>query len=115
MSESTTSISPKSSTTATEFSKQLRANLQTYALVLALIVIWIIFDIATGGLYLSAQNFSNLFRQMTVTAFLSVGMVLVIVTGGIDLSVGRLAGWVSVWVAFFQANVWNHVLSEQQV
>jgi len=115
MSESTTSISPKSSTTASELSKQLRANLQTYALVLALIVIWIIFNIATGGLYLSAQNFSNLFRQMTVTAFLSVGMVLVIVTGSIDLSVGRLAGWVSVWVAFFQANIWNHVLPEQQV
>jgi D-xylose transport system permease protein len=115
MSESPTSISPKSSTTASELSKQLRANLQTYALVLALIAIWIIFDIATGGLYLSAQNFSNLFRQMTVTAFLSVGMVLVIVTGGIDLSVGRLAGWVSVWVAFFQANIWDHVLSEQQV
>jgi D-xylose transport system permease protein len=115
MSASTTNLSPKNSTAASVFTKQLRANLQTYALIMALIVIWIIFDIATGGLYLSAQNFSNLFRQMTVTAFLSVGMVLVIVTGGIDLSVGRLAGWVSVWVAFFQANIWNHVLPEQQV
>jgi D-xylose transport system permease protein len=115
MSASTTNLSPKNSTAASVFTKQLRANLQTYALIMALIVIWIIFDIATGGLYLSAQNFSNLFRQMTVTAFLSVGMVLVIVTGGIDLSVGRLAGWVSVWVAYFQANIWNHVLPEQQV
>jgi D-xylose transport system permease protein len=115
MSASTTNLSPKNSTAAFVFTKQLRANLQTYALIMALIVIWIIFDIATGGLYLSAQNFSNLFRQMTVTAFLSVGMVLVIVTGGIDLSVGRLAGWVSVWVAYFQANIWNHILPEQQV
>jgi D-xylose transport system permease protein len=115
MSASTTNLSPKNSSAASVITKQLRANLQTYALILALIVIWIIFDITTGGLYLSAQNFSNLFRQMTVTAFLSVGMVLVIVTGGIDLSVGRLAGWVSVWVAFFQANIWNHVLPEQQV
>jgi len=115
MSASTTNLSPKNSTAASVFTKQLRANLQTYALIMALIVIWIVFDITTGGLYLSAQNFSNLFRQMTVTAFLSVGMVLVIVTGGIDLSVGRLAGWVSVWVAFFQANIWNHVLPEQQV
>jgi len=115
MSASTTNLSPKNSSAASVITKQLRANLQTYALILALIVIWIIFDITTGGLYLSAQNFSNLFRQMTVTAFLSVGMVLVIVTGGIDLSVGRLAGWVSVWVAYFQANIWNHVLPEQQV
>ena len=115
MSASTTNLSPKNSSAASVITKQLRANLQTYALILALIVIWIIFDITTGGLYLSAQNFSNLFRQMTVTAFLSVGMVLVIVTGGIDLSVGRLAGWVSVWVAYFQAEIWTQVLPDQQV
>ena len=57
----------------------------------------------TDGIYLSPQNFSNLFRQMTITAILSVGMVLVIVAGHIDLSVGKLAGFVSVVVAYFQA------------
>jgi D-xylose transport system permease protein len=55
---------------------------------------------------MGARNFSNLFRQMTVTAFLSVGMVLVIVTGNIDLSVGKLAGFVSVVVAVCQARLW---------
>ena len=44
---------------------------------------------------------------MTVTSFLATGMVLVIVTGNIDLSVGRLAGFVSVVVAFMQARVWS--------
>ena len=78
-------------------------NLQTYALIVALIVIWGIFLLPDGGAFLGPQNFSNLFRQMTVTAFLSVGMVLVIVTGDIDLSVGKLAGFVSVVVAYFQA------------
>ena len=38
---------------------------------------------------------------MTVTSFLSIGMVLVIATGGIDLSVGKLAGFVSVVVCVF--------------
>ncbi len=57
----------------------------------------------------------NLFRQMTVTALLSVGMVLVIVTGNIDLSVGKLAGFVSVVVAYFQARVWNQVIPGQEV
>ena len=115
MSETTTSVSPKTPTAMNEFSKLLRANLQTYALVIAMVVIWVLFTILTDGIYLSAQNFSNLFRQMTVTAVLSVGMVLVIVTGGIDLSVGRLAGYVSVWVAFLQAETWNHLLPDQPV
>ena len=96
-----------------EISKRLRVNVQTYALVIALILIWGLFFILTNGIYLSPQNFSNLFRQMTVTAVLSVGMVLVIVIGSIDLSVGRLAGFVSVVVAAFQANIWNQLLPGQ--
>jgi D-xylose transport system permease protein len=77
--------------------------MQAYGLILALIIIWIFFFIMTDGVYLSPQNVSNLFRQMTITAILSVGMVLVIVATHIDLSVGKLAGFVSVVVAYFQA------------
>lgn len=88
--------------------KLFRANLQTFALVGALLVIWLFFTLATkNGVYLQAQNFSNLFRQMTITALMSVGMVLVIVTGNIDLSVGKLAGFISVVVAVFQARYWT--------
>src|SRR5512137_2834179 len=79
-----------------------RSNLQTYTIVIALILIWIVFAIATDGGYLSPQNISNLFRQMSVTSIMAAGMVLVIVTGGIDLSVGRLAGFVSTVVAYNQ-------------
>jgi D-xylose transport system permease protein len=46
---------------------------------------------------------------------LSVGMVLVIVTGNIDLSVGKLAGFVSVVVAYFQAYTWNQVLPNHEL
>jgi D-xylose transport system permease protein len=106
---------PEKSGVFSELSKRLRVNLQTYALVLALIVIWLIFYIATDGIYLSPQNFSNLFRQMTVTAILSVGMVLVIVTGNIDLSVGRLAGFISVVVAQLQANTWHHLVPDSPI
>jgi D-xylose transport system permease protein len=93
--------------------QQIRGNLQTYAIILALVVVWIIFSITTNGLYITPQNFSNLFRQMTVTSFLSVGMVLVIVSGNIDLSVGKLAGFVSVVVAQLQAYVWYDLLPDQ--
>ena len=80
----------------------IRHNMQFYTLIIAVIVIWVIFYFLTGSQYLDPQNISNLFRQMTVTSFMSIGMVLVIVTGGIDLSVGKLAGFVSVVVAYLQ-------------
>ena len=52
---------------------------------------------------------------MAVTSFLSIGMVLVIVTGGIDLSVGKLAGFVSVVCAYLQFYVWFQLLPGQVV
>jgi D-xylose transport system permease protein len=94
-------------------SKLLRTNLQTYALIFATIAIWIFFSSRTDGNFLSPQNFSNLFRQMVITGFLSVGMVLVIVTGNIDLSVGKLAGFVSVVVAAVQANFLTSAFPDQ--
>ena len=100
---STTTTSPKNENPVSKISQRLGVNMQAYGLILALIAIWIFFFIMTDGVYLSPQNFSNLFRQMTITAILSVGMVLVIVATHIDLSVGKLAGFVSVMVAYFQA------------
>ena len=66
--------------------------LRAYTMVLALIVIWLLFTWATGGVFLEARNFSNLMRQTAVTGVLAVGMLMVIVTGQIDLSVGSVAG-----------------------
>jgi D-xylose transport system permease protein len=58
----------------------------------ALLVIWVVFSLATDGTFLRPRNLSLLARQTSVTAILAVGMVLVIVAGQIDLSVGALAG-----------------------
>jgi D-xylose transport system permease protein len=97
----------------TELGRRFRSNIQTYTIILALIAIWVLFAVLTNGSFLSAQNISNLFRQMTVTSFLAIGMVFVIVTGNIDLSVGKLAGFVSVVAAYFQANVWYTIFPDQ--
>jgi D-xylose transport system permease protein len=96
-----------------ELLQLLRRNVQTYTILLAMIGIWLIFFFTTDGTYLAPQNVSNLFRQMSVTAFLATGMVLVIVTGNIDLSVGKMAGFVSVVVAYLQANTWYDYLPDQ--
>jgi D-xylose transport system permease protein len=98
-----------------ELFEVVRLNIQTYTILLALLGIWVIFFLTTGGTYLASQNVSNLFRQMSVTAFLAAGMVLVIVTGNIDLSVGKLAGFVSVVAAYLQARIWFQYLPDQPV
>src|ERR1041385_6341673 len=113
--ESAPETAQAKSTFGAEISQVLRRNIQTYTILLALVGIWVIFFFATHGTYLDSQNVSNLFRQMSVTAFLAAGMVLVIVTGNIDLSVGKLAGFVSVVVAYLQANLWYHYLPNQPI
>ena len=93
---------------------QVRANMQTYAITVALLGIWAFFTLMKPN-YMAPRNFSNLFRQMTITSFMSAGMVLVIVTGNIDLSVGKLAGFVSVVVAKFQDDIWTQILPDQPI
>jgi D-xylose transport system permease protein len=112
MDVTTTEMKVKSSL-GSRFLMNLRRNIQAYVLLIAVVVIWAIFYFLTGGSYLMAQNISNLFRQMSTTAFLSLGMVLVIVTGGIDLSVGKLAGFVSVVCAYLQYYVWYALFPDQ--
>jgi D-xylose transport system permease protein len=81
----------------------IRSNLKTYTMILALAFIWLLFGFLTDWIFFSPRNLSNLFRQMTIVSFLSIGMVLVIVTGNIDLSVGSAAGLVSAITAYMQA------------
>src|SRR5512147_2851732 len=110
--ESTQTERPKLSFTS-EFFQIMRSNVQTYTILVALVGIWLIFFFTTAGTYLAPQNVSNLFCQMSVTAFLAVGMVLVVVTGNIDLSVGKMAGFVSVVVPYLQAYTWYKYLPDQ--
>ena len=108
-------VDTKVESLGTRFYQSIRRNIQSYILLIAVLAIWLLFSITTHGLYMNPQNISNLFRQMCVTSFLAIGMVLVIVTGSIDLSVGKLAGFVSVVAAYLQYYVWVHVLPGQVV
>jgi D-xylose transport system permease protein len=105
----------KTESLSTRLFQSIRHNIQSFILLFAVLAIWLVFTITTNGLYMDPQNISNLFRQMCVTSFLAVGMVLVIVTGGIDLSVGKLAGFVSVVAAYLQYYVWTQILPGQVV
>jgi D-xylose transport system permease protein len=86
-----------------KFAQLLQSNLKTYTMILALAFIWLLFGFLTDWIFFSPRNLSNLFRQMTIVSFLSIGMVLVIVTGNIDLSVGSAVGLVSAITAWLQS------------
>ncbi len=73
--------------------KLFRENVRDYGMFIALGVIWLIFAIATDGLFISPRNLVNLVNQTGYIAVLAVGMTLVIVIRHIDLSVGFLAGF----------------------
>ena len=71
----------------------------------ALIVIWVGFNILSGGTFLSARNLWNLSVQSASIAIMATGMVLIIVSRNIDLSVGSMLGFLGYTMAMFQA-VW---------
>ena len=77
----------------------LGGNLQQYTMVLALVVLAIVFDVASGGRMLTSSNLQNLLSGNAYVLILAIGMVMVIVVGHIDLSVGSVAGFVGMTVA----------------
>jgi putative multiple sugar transport system permease protein len=72
----------------------IRANMRQYAMLVALIVIMIFFQIATNGILFLPMNVTNLILQNSYVLILAIGMTLCILTGGnIDLSVGSVAAF----------------------
>ena len=78
----------------------VRSNMRQYTMIAALLLIWVIFSILTGGNFLKPRNLSNLFMQMVTFAIMTSGMVLVMVAANIDLSVGSVCGTLGALVAW---------------
>ncbi|HEX9929768.1 MAG TPA: sugar ABC transporter permease [Pyrinomonadaceae bacterium] len=83
--------------------------LRAYTMLAALAAIWFYFYWATGGIFLTPRNLSNLMLQTSVTGVLAVGMLMVIVAGQIDLSVGAVLGLAGGIAAIALTN-WNYGL-----
>jgi D-xylose transport system permease protein len=71
----------------------------------ALAIIWIGFNIFSGGLFLTPRNLWNLSVQTASVAVMVTGMVLVIVTRNIDLSVGSILGVVGMVMGVMQTQI----------
>jgi D-xylose transport system permease protein len=73
------------------FARLARGELAWVRAIIAIAVIWAIFQIANDR-FLSAVNLSNLTLQLAAVATISIGVVLVLLLGEIDLSVGAVSG-----------------------
>ncbi|PYE86342.1 sugar ABC transporter permease [Phyllobacterium leguminum] len=85
------------------FFKATELDPRLLGMVLAMLIIWVLFDVLSGGLFLSPRNLWNLSVQSASIAIMATGMVLVIVTRNIDLSVGSILGFVGMVMGAAQA------------
>ena len=61
--------------------KRVNVDMKQYGMFLALIAIYVIFAIMTGGKNLSPMNINNLIMQNGYVVILAIGMLLCVLTG----------------------------------
>ena len=87
-------------------------TLLSLTLLVLLALLWIVLAFCTPNFW-TYNNITNLLRQGAMTAILAIGETFVIITAGIDLSVGAVAGFTSVIIAWLLTHgypIWGSVL-----
>ncbi len=96
--------------------KKANLDMKQYGMFIALIVIYLIFALLTGGKNLTPMNINNLVMQNGYVVILAIGMLLCVLTGNVDLGVGSVVALcgatagimmmdykMNMWVAIFAA------------
>ncbi len=68
--------------------KTVNLSLKQYGMVFAMIIIFIVFYVLTGGTNATPMNINNLIMQNSYVIILATGMLLCVLTGNVDLGVG---------------------------
>ncbi|MCJ9690591.1 sugar ABC transporter permease [Rhizobium sp. PRIMUS64] len=89
-------------------------ELRLLPLIIVLMVVWMVMQYLTGGLFLSARNLTNLSGQVAITALLTSGAVLIMIPGFIDLSLGATVAAAAVIAAMagaqFELPLWQTIV-----
>lgn len=89
-------------------------RLRLLPLIIVLLIVWMVLQYLTGGLFLSARNLTNLSGQVAITAVLTAGAVLVMIPGYIDLSLGATVAAAAVVAAIagtnYELSLWPTVV-----
>lgn len=81
---------------------QMGKFINEYRLFTIFVIMAVLLQIVTHGLFLHTNNIINLFNQNAMLGIIAVGQFMVIMTGGIDLSVGTVMMMCSVFYVMFQ-------------
>lgn len=92
------------------FFKSLGIDTRLLGMIGALVILWVMFDLITGGRFLTPRNLFNLSVQTASVAVMATGMVFVIVTRNIDLSVGSMLGFIGMTAGALQVHYLPDVL-----
>ena len=107
MSQTTIAAAPDAGARAPRSMRSMLLSMEIDTRLLGMIaataVIWIGFNILSGGSFLTARNLWNLSVQSAAVAVMASGMVLIIVSRNIDLSVGSMLGFTGMFMAIMQA------------
>jgi D-xylose transport system permease protein len=95
--------SPPAERSLASMLRALEIDTRLMGLLVAVAIIWIGFQVMSGGLFLTPRNLWNLSVQSSSIAIMATGMVLIIVSRNIDLSVGSLLGFLGYTMAIVQA------------
>ncbi len=68
------------------------------------VIVFVIFQIITGGMFLTFQNLSNLLMQGAICSIIAITMCMIIITCNADLAAGRFLGMLSMVGALLQVN-----------
>lgn len=79
--------------------ESLGGDLQQLAMVAAVVIALIAFQLINNGRMITSSNLQNIIAGNAYVFTMSIGMVIVIILGQIDLSVGSVAGFVGMMVA----------------
>ena len=97
-----------------EKKKVAKLDIKQYSMFIALVAIYIIFAILTGGKNLSPANINNLVMQNGYVVILAVGMLLCVLTGNVDLGVGSVVavcGSVAgILLVDYKVNMWVAII-----
>ena len=95
--------------------KKNNLDMKQYGMFLALVAIYLIFAVLTGGKNLSPANVNNLVMQNGYVVILAVGMLLCVLTGNIDLGVGSVVAVcgsaAGIILVDYKMNMWVAILA----
>ena len=87
------------------FMQATEIDARMLGMIVALAIVWLGFQIMSGGVFLTPRNLWNLSVQTSTVAIMATGMVLVIVSRNIDLSVGSLLGFIAMIMGALQTEI----------